>query len=236
MAARVACRARFCQTPASSRLRSPSRVNRNRLDDGQQRKLLCSAARACSNLSRPSQLHNKQAAPPKRTPTAAGQPRVAPGTDRPPAMGAAHSHAAAIGAPQLERLAGADAIPHTSPFWDQLFSLPTPLAALDPEEVETALAPHCRQLRECPGRAAGRDARARRGAAAARSCPAAFAQRVADRHPACRCSPTGVGSAGRWFAASCSSCAAGTGARGSCQRLLTPAASADQGAPRHCAY
>lgn len=66
-------------------------------------------------------------------------------------MGASHSTAAALNAagPLLTRLAGAEPIPHAAPFWDQLFSLPTPLAALDPADVELTLAPHCRQLREC---------------------------------------------------------------------------------------
>ncbi|GBG00571.1 hypothetical protein Rsub_13274 [Raphidocelis subcapitata] len=68
-------------------------------------------------------------------------------------MGAGQSSAAAGamgGAAQqqlLQRLAGPEAIPLAAPFWDQLFSLGTqPLAALDPEDVEAALAPHCRQL------------------------------------------------------------------------------------------
>jgi hypothetical protein len=73
-------------------------------------------------------------------------------------LGAAH-------AALLERLAGPEPIPLAAPFWDQLFSLQVPLASLDPAEVELALAPHCRQLREW--RRFGRAARgaARRGAA-----------------------------------------------------------------------
>jgi hypothetical protein len=66
-------------------------------------------------------------------------------------MGAAHSTAAVLASQQqlLQRLAGPEPIPHAAPFWDQLFSLPMPLASLDPADVELALAPHCRQLREC---------------------------------------------------------------------------------------
>lgn len=69
-------------------------------------------------------------------------------------MGAAQSNAAAFaGPPQqlLEQLSGPDPIPFAAPFWDQLFSAAkAPLASLDPEDVEAALAPHCRLLRERP--------------------------------------------------------------------------------------
>ena len=69
-------------------------------------------------------------------------------------MGAAQSSAAAAldGDPQqlLERLSGAEPVAYAAPFWDQLFGFAKgPLASLSPEAVEEALAPHCRQLREC---------------------------------------------------------------------------------------
>lgn len=74
-------------------------------------------------------------------------------------MGSGYSTSAVLGqhAAVLQRMVGAEAIPHGAPYWDQLFSLQVALASLDPADVELALAPHCRQLRErhCRARALG---------------------------------------------------------------------------------
>jgi hypothetical protein len=46
----------------------------------------------------------------------------------------------------LDRLSGSEAIPFEDAFWGHLLNLHTPLASEDPERVEEAMVPHCRQL------------------------------------------------------------------------------------------
>jgi hypothetical protein len=46
----------------------------------------------------------------------------------------------------LDRLSGSEPIPFEDAFWGHLLNLHTPLASEDPERVEEAMVPHCRQL------------------------------------------------------------------------------------------
>lgn len=63
-------------------------------------------------------------------------------------VGSSKSSALASHDQLLARLAGTQSIDHADTFWDALFTYSVPLATLQPEDVQEALAPHCRQLRE----------------------------------------------------------------------------------------
>lgn len=67
-------------------------------------------------------------------------------------MGAGYSSNAVLASHEelLGQLGGPEAIEYDSPFWSQLLDFNTPLASLDPTQLEALVVPYCRQLREFP--------------------------------------------------------------------------------------
>ena len=65
-------------------------------------------------------------------------------------MGNSHSATSALGSRDelLGRLAGPEPLDSSEAYWDQLLNIPVPLASLNPEDVEDAILPHCRQMRK----------------------------------------------------------------------------------------